>query len=162
MQTGRIVCSDAVRYVSVRAGSPSADPHGHPRTVSAQWIVLSVIYPGQGCAMVHGATVCKTVGSAYVGSNPTPATPAKTAPWLRKRGPAGRFLLVTACIRLCHRGSMRGSGYGHIADCVRVEQAVRKTAPFAIGRLPAMQRRRPASESGAASGLRARSEASRR
>src|SRR6266496_858068 len=30
---------------------------------------------------------CKTVGSAYVGSNPTPATPAKTALWLRKRGP---------------------------------------------------------------------------
>jgi hypothetical protein len=32
---------------------------------------------------------------------------------------------------------MRGSGYGHIADSVRAEQAVRKTAPFAIGWLSA-------------------------
>ena len=35
-----------------------------------------------------GATGCKTVGSAYVGSNPTPATPARTTPdlWLFGRG----------------------------------------------------------------------------
>ena len=57
--------------------------------------------------------------------------PAKTAPGLRKRGPAGRFLLVTPCIRVCHRGSMRSSGYGHIADSVRAERAVRITARFA-------------------------------
>ena len=57
--------------------------------------------------------------------------PAKTARWLRKRGPAGRFLLVTPCIRVCHRGSMRSSGYGHIADSVRAKRAVRITARFA-------------------------------
>jgi hypothetical protein len=57
--------------------------------------------------------------------------PAKTAPGLRKRGPAARFLLVTSCIRVCHRGSMRSSGYGHIADSVRAERAVRITARFA-------------------------------
>ena len=45
--------------------------------------------------------------------------PGETARWLRKRGPAGRFLLVTPCIRVCHRGSMRSSGYGQIADSVR-------------------------------------------
>ncbi len=56
--------------------------------------------------------------------------PAKTAPGLRKRGPAGRFLLVTPCISVCHRGSMRSSGYGHIADSVRAERAVRITARF--------------------------------
>ena len=56
---------------------------------------------------------------------------AKTARWLRKRGPAGRLVLVTPCIRVCHRGSMRSSGYGHIADSVRAERAVRITAPFA-------------------------------
>ena len=28
--------------------------------------------------------------------------PAKTARWLRKRSSAGRFLLVTACIKVCH------------------------------------------------------------
>ncbi len=58
--------------------------------------------------------------------------PAKTALGLRKRGPVGRFLLVTTpCIRMCHRGSMRSSGYGHIADSVRAKRAVRITARFA-------------------------------
>jgi hypothetical protein len=66
----------------------------------------------------------------------TPATqhlphPGETARWLRKRGPAGRFLLVTSCISVCHYGSMRSSGYGHIADSVRAERAVRITATFA-------------------------------
>src|SRR5882724_8089110 len=61
--------------------------------------------------------------------------PAKTAPGLRKRGLVGRFLLVTPCIRVCHRGSMRSSGYGHIADSVRAERAVRITARFADLRL---------------------------
>jgi hypothetical protein len=53
--------------------------------------------------------------------------PAKTACWLRKRDPAGRFVLVTPCVRVCHCGSMRGSGYGHITDSVWAERAVRKT-----------------------------------
>jgi hypothetical protein len=57
--------------------------------------------------------------------------PAKTARWLRKRGPVGRSLLVTACISVRHCGSMRSSGYGHIADRVRAERAVRITARFA-------------------------------
>jgi hypothetical protein len=57
--------------------------------------------------------------------------PGETACSLRKRGPAGRFLLVTACISVCHRGSMHSSGYGHIADSVRAERAVRITARFA-------------------------------
>jgi hypothetical protein len=32
------------------------------------------------------------------------------------------------CIMVCHRGSMRSSGYGQIADSVRAERAVRITA----------------------------------
>jgi hypothetical protein len=55
---------------------------------------------------------CKTVGSAYVGSNPTPATTTETARTLRKRDPVGRFLLVAPGIRVCHPGSIRGDGYG--------------------------------------------------
>ncbi|GAA5009862.1 hypothetical protein [Actinopolymorpha pittospori] len=31
------------------------------------------------------ASFCKTVGFAYTGSNPVPATPAETAPGLRKQ-----------------------------------------------------------------------------
>ena len=57
--------------------------------------------------------------------------PAKTARSLRKRGPAGRFLLVTPCISVCHCGSMRSSGCVHMADSVRAERAVRITARFA-------------------------------
>src|SRR5580700_5085984 len=40
--------------------------------------------------------------------------PGETARWLRKRGPAGRFLLVTPCIRVCHCGSMHGSAHVHM------------------------------------------------
>jgi hypothetical protein len=57
--------------------------------------------------------------------------PAKTAPWLRKRGPAGRFLLITLCISLRHYGSMHGSVRVHMVYSVRAELAVRITAPSA-------------------------------
>ena len=58
----------------------------------------------------------------------TPATTSETAPWLRKRGPAGRFLLVTMCISTCHYGSMHGSVRVHMVYSARVELAVRITA----------------------------------
>ena len=54
--------------------------------------------------------------------------PAKTARSLRKRGPAGRFLLVTPCIRACHCGSMRSSGCVHMVYSVGAERAVRNLA----------------------------------
>ncbi len=57
--------------------------------------------------------------------------PAKTAPWLRKRRPAGRFLLVTPCIRVRHYGSMHGSVHVHMVYSVRAKLAVRITARFA-------------------------------
>ena len=57
--------------------------------------------------------------------------PAETARWLRKRGPAGRFLLVPPRIRACHCESMHGSVHVHIADSVRAKLAVRITARFA-------------------------------
>ena len=57
--------------------------------------------------------------------------PGKTARWLRKRGPAGRFLLVTPCISACHCGSMYGSVHVHMVYSVRAKLAVRITARFA-------------------------------
>ena len=57
--------------------------------------------------------------------------PAKTARSLRKRGPAGRFPLVPPCVIVCRRRSSRSNRYGHIADSVRAEGAVRGTACFA-------------------------------
>jgi hypothetical protein len=44
--------------------------------------------------------VCKTVGSAYVGSNPTPATTCENGPWPGV-SPAPRA--VVRCVILCHR-----------------------------------------------------------
>jgi len=80
------------------------------------------------------AGVCKTVGSAYVGSNPTPATRAKTAPWAAETRPGGPFHSCRIMYQVRHRGSMRGSGYGHIANSVRAKRAVRITAPPALAR----------------------------
>ena len=57
--------------------------------------------------------------------------PAKTARLLRKRGPAGRFLLVTPCISACHCGSMHDSVHVHMVYSVRAKLAVRTTAPIA-------------------------------
>src|ERR1700687_4744082 len=57
--------------------------------------------------------------------------PAKTARSLRKRGPAGRFLLVPPCVMVCRCRAWRSNRYGHIADSVRAEGAVRGTACFA-------------------------------
>ena len=57
--------------------------------------------------------------------------PAKTARSLRKRGPAGRFLLVPPCVIVCRCRSWRSNRYGQIADSVRAEAAVRGTACFA-------------------------------
>ena len=85
----------------------------------------------RGHIEVQAGAYCKTVGSAYVGSNPTPATTSENGPLAAETRPAGRFLLVAACISACHWGSMRGSGYGYMADGVRAERAVRIIARFA-------------------------------
>src|SRR5260370_38671295 len=55
--------------------------------------------------------------------------PAKTARSLRKRGPAGRFLPFTPCIRMCHCGSLYGSLLVHLVYSVRAKLAVRITPP---------------------------------
>ena len=47
--------------------------------------------------------------------------PAKTARWLRKRGPAGRLLLVPPCVIVCRCRPLRSDRYGHMADSVRAE-----------------------------------------
>ena len=56
--------------------------------------------------------------------------PAKTAPWLRKRGPAGRFVVVTPRIRVCHRASICRGVHGRIADGVRTGREVGDTVGF--------------------------------
>ena len=78
-------------------------------------------------------TVCKTVGSAYVGSNPTPATICRNGPLAAETRRGGRFLLVTPCIAVCHRESTRCGVHGRIADVVRAVQDGR-CAPSAFPR----------------------------
>src|SRR5690349_1705918 len=54
--------------------------------------------PGH-CRLRPEPTVCKTVGSAYVGSNPTPATRCENAPLAANSRAGGAFLL---CPVVCH------------------------------------------------------------
>src|SRR5450756_2612428 len=49
-------------------------------------------------------TVCKTVGSAYVGSNPTPATRCGNGPLAANSRASGAFLL---CPVACHLVALR-------------------------------------------------------
>ena len=69
-------------------------------------------------------TVCKTVGSAYVGSNPTPATTCGNGPLAAETRPGGRFFLVTPRISVCHCESMCCGVHGRIADDVRAARTV--------------------------------------
>jgi hypothetical protein len=54
---------------------------------------------GQNDLLAPKGAVCKTVGSAYVGSNPTPATTCENAPLAANSRASGAFLL---CPGVCH------------------------------------------------------------
>ncbi len=64
--------------------------------------------------------VCKTVGSAYVGSNPTPATTCENGPLAVNSRLSGPFPSCHPCIMMCHRESMCRGVHGRIADGFRV------------------------------------------
>jgi hypothetical protein len=124
-------CADGVRGCPCdpAAGSPRARTYSGRRRCGT---LCSTVFAQVRCHMeVEAGAYCKTVGSAYVGSNPTPATTCENGPLAAETRPAGRFVLVTMCITMCHRGSIHSSGCGHIADSVRAERAVRITARFA-------------------------------
>src|SRR6266404_4386907 len=53
----------------------------------------------RGYVEVQAGAVCKTVGSAYVGSNPTPATTCGNGPLAANSRAGGPFLL---CPVVCH------------------------------------------------------------
>ena len=122
---GRSACSaDGVR------GCPRDPPSGcqRPRTYGGQrWrgeCHSAAFAQVRGYVMGWGVAVCKTVGSAYVGSNPTPATTCGNGPLAAETRPAGRFLLVTPCIVVRHRESMRCGVHGRIADGVHAVRTV--------------------------------------
>ena len=88
-------------YVAVRgigpAGAPAYVHSGrrawdeHPSASFAQV---------RGYMEVQAGAVCKTVGSAYVGSNPTPATTCENGPLAVDSPLAGRFFSVPSCVTL--------------------------------------------------------------
>jgi len=89
----------------------------------------------RGYMEVQAGAVCKTVGSAYVGSNPTPATTSENGPLAAETRPSGPF---PSCHVMYQGASLRVDAWQcvhvHIADSVRAERAVRKTARFAVCR----------------------------
>ena len=72
---------------------------------------------------------CKTVASAYVGSNPTPATTSENGPLSCGYRGLRAFLRVFApCCIICRFGAPCRSGDGHIADGSGAGGAVHGTA----------------------------------
>src|SRR5208282_2660527 len=60
-------------------------------TASVQRMSFCSICAGQRLFYGMGVAVCKTVGSAYVGSNPTPATTCENGPLAAETRPGGPF-----------------------------------------------------------------------
>src|SRR6516225_870842 len=108
--------------------------------VVASWAILL----DAASAAAHGrlpewpkGAVCKTVGSAYVGSNPTPATTCGNGPLAADTRQAGPFLLLTPCIVVRHRESTRCGVHGRIADgghAIRTVGAHRRLSADGHGR----------------------------
>ena len=69
--------------------------------------------------------VCKTVGSAYVGSNPTPATTCENGPLAGNSRLCGPFLL---CPVACHLVALRGG----VSRCPRTYSG-RDSCPITVG-----------------------------
>jgi hypothetical protein len=74
-------------------GSASEFPYG------GHFPAMNGVCAGQRGVTRAGGTGCKTVGSAYVGSNPTPATRCENAPLAAKSRASGAFPL---CPVMCH------------------------------------------------------------
>ena len=113
---GQAPCADAVRGCPCgrAARSPRARTYsGQRRRSGHHFVVFAQV---RDRAVVQAVAVCKTVGSAYVGSNPTPATTSETAPWLRIRARQAVFFSsrrVSSCVTV---ESMRCGVHGRLAD----------------------------------------------
>jgi hypothetical protein len=74
--------------------------------------------------------VCKTVGSAYDGSNPSPATTSGNGPLAGIPRLGGPFCCVPPCVSVCRCRAACGGSYGRMADEIRAGRAVGVTAGF--------------------------------
>ena len=118
-------CADRVRGCprGPAAGSPRARTYSgqrrsseHHRAAFAQvrWHIE-----------VKAGAYCKTVGSAYVGSNPTPATTCENGPLARNSRRCGPFLL---CPVVCHLVALRAA----VSRCLRTHSG-RDSCPITVG-----------------------------
>jgi hypothetical protein len=97
---GQASCADGVRGCPRRSagGSPRARTYGGRRRRGKADPIAFMQADGH-VAHYEGA-VCKTVGSAYVGSNPTPATTCKNGPLAANFRASGPFRLCPSVCRL--------------------------------------------------------------
>ena len=72
-------------------------------------------HPGRLPERPKGA-VCKTVGYAFGGSNPPPATSCENGPLAANCRLCGPFCLVPPCVTLCRCRPLCCGVHGHIAD----------------------------------------------
>ena len=91
---------------------PGKEPRTAYALVSAVWLV-------------RRRAVCKTVGSAYVGSNPTPATTCENGPLARNSRLCGPFVL---CPVVCHLVALRDG----VSRCPRTYGG-RDSCPITVG-----------------------------
>ncbi len=82
--------SDAVRGRPCHS-RPFPCGHGHMTDRDELEVRLIDICARQNNVLILGQAVCKTVGSAYVGSNPTPATTCENGPLAAETRPGGPF-----------------------------------------------------------------------
>jgi hypothetical protein len=74
-----------------RRGWPGARTYGGKRRRSGHRPVVFMQVIGRVEVEVEAVAGCKTVGSAYVGSNPTPATTCENGLWAAETRPGGPF-----------------------------------------------------------------------
>jgi hypothetical protein len=105
---------------------------------------------GQSTFPKTTATVCKTVGSAYVGSNPTPATTSENGPLAAETRPGGPFPSRHVMYQRVSPWVDAWQWLRTYADSVRAKLAVRITARFAnLRRFVPLPGHRTAAHSGA-------------
>src|ERR1700722_19980358 len=101
---------------------------GLKRSRLTVWSLLELFFSVPPGLAAHGrlpewpkGAVCKTVGSAYVGSNPTPATTCENAPLAGNPRASGAFLL---CPVVCHLVTL----YTAVSRCPRTYSGRRPAA----------------------------------
>jgi hypothetical protein len=93
-------CNEAVPDGWVGSADFLARWQPRPRVLYSEYIPRRAMIEASVQVRACLRNVCKTVGSAYVGSNPTPATRCEDAPLAANSLAGGAFLLCPVVCRL--------------------------------------------------------------